>query len=85
MAKIIKTSYSGSRLDEVKPSSAFGGIPNDIVVRSDISYQTHMGFGGAFTDSTVECYESLGESERKKVVSAYFSEEGLNYLSLIHI
>lgn len=79
MAKIIKTSYSGSRLDEVKPSSVFGGIPNDIVVRSDISYQTHMGFGGAFTDSTVECYESLGESERKKVVSAYFSKEGLNY------
>lgn len=79
MAKIIKTSYSGSRLDEAKASSPFGGIPNDIVVRSDISYQTHMGFGGAFTDATVECYESLNESEREKIIRAYFSKDGLGY------
>lgn len=79
MAKIIKTSNSGDRLKEVPAENIFEGIVNDIVVRTDIKYQTHLGFGGAFTDSTVACYEACDDAVKKKIVDAYFSEDGLNY------
>lgn len=79
MARIIKTSWSGHRLQPVEPVAPFGGVPNDILVRSDITYQTHMGFGGAFTDATVDCYAACSEEDRQRIVKAYYSPEGLNY------
>lgn len=79
MAKVIKTSYSGNRLTEVETVAPFGGIPNDIIVRSNITYQTHLGFGGAFTDAAVDCYEACDEEKREKIVKSYFSDEGLDY------
>lgn len=79
MTKIIKTSCSGLRLEQVQPQAVFGGTPNDIIVRSNITYQTHMGFGGAFTDAAVDCYEACDAENREKIVKAYFSKEGLNY------
>lgn len=79
MTKILKTSFSGLRLEQVEAQPTFEGIPNDIVVRSDITYQTHMGFGGAFTDAATDCYEACDEANREKIVKAYYSAEGLNY------
>lgn len=79
MTRIIKTSSSGDRLKEVSAAEVFGGIVNDIVVRTDVRYQTHLGFGGAFTDSTVECYSACSEDVRKRIVDAYYSENGLSY------
>lgn len=79
MAKIIKTSESGVRLTPLAPSKAFDGICNDIVVRSDITYQTHMGFGGAITDATVDCYAACDEKRREQIVRAYYGADGLNY------
>lgn len=77
--KVIKTSYSGCRLSETGTVAPFGGIPNDIIVRSDIKYQTHMGFGGAFTDATVDCYAACSEEDRERIIKAYFSKDGLAY------
>lgn len=79
MKKIIKTSYSGLRLQEVAAEAAFGGVPNDIIVRSDRTYQTHLGFGGAFTDAAVDCYAACSPENREKIVKACYSPEGLNY------
>lgn len=79
MTKIIKTAYSGARLTETSFGAPFDGVINDVVVRTDITYQTHMGFGGAFTDAATDCYMSLDEQNRQKIVDAYFSPSGLNY------
>lgn len=79
MTRIIKTSYSGDRLKDVSAEKVFSGVVNDIVVRTNVRYQTHLGFGGAFTDSTVTCYNACSEDVRKQIVDAYYSESGLNY------
>lgn len=79
MTKIIKTAYSGARLEDASFGSPFDGVVNDVVVRTNKTYQTHMGFGGAFTDASTTCYYACDEENRKKIVDAYFSEEGLNY------
>ena len=51
----------------------------DIIVIPQKMYQKHLGFGGAFTDATVENYLLLDEKEKELFVKAYFSKDGLNY------
>lgn len=79
MIKVVKSSASGARLAPVDVVKPFDKIVNDVIVRTDLTYQTHMGFGGAVTDSTVECYEACDEATRDKIVKAYYSKEGLGY------
>ncbi len=79
MKKIVKTSYSGNRLTEIEAVAPFGNIPNDIIVKTNITYQSHMGFGGAFTDAAVDCFEACDDKKREEIVKAYFSQDGLNY------
>ncbi len=79
MIKVVQSTFSGKRLEETRAGSPFAGIPADVIVRSNLTYQTHLGFGGAITDSTIYCINKLSEAERKKVVKAYYSDEGLNY------
>ncbi len=45
----------------------------------EVTYQTVLGFGGAFTESAAYCYSTLNEEEKQRVIAAYFSEEGLAY------
>lgn len=79
MIKVVKTSKSGSRLSEATVGKAFEGIVNDVIVRTDVTYQTHLGFGGSFTDSAVSCYMACDEEQRAKIVEAYYSDKGLGY------
>ena len=58
----------------------------DIVIDSSKVFQSHLGFGGAFTDATTVNYLSLSPSKRKEVINALFSKNGLNYnLGRYHI
>ncbi len=44
------------------------------------TYQTMLGFGGAFTEAAAYTLSHVSETNRKKVLHAYFSKtEGLNY------
>lgn len=79
MIKIFKTSKSGAKLEQITCKEAFSGVVNDVIVRTDITYQTHLGFGGAVTDATVTAYSRCDEQSRKKIIDAYYSKEGLNY------
>lgn len=51
----------------------------DVIINADKTYQTMQGFGGAFTDATVENYLLLDEKTKEKFINAYFTKEGLNY------
>lgn len=50
-----------------------------IYVNSDFHFQTLLGFGGAFTQSSGYVFNSSNEEIRHKIVENYFSESGLHY------
>ncbi len=45
----------------------------------ELTYQSVLGFGGAFTEAAAYCYASLTPAEKERLLRAYFSEEGLGY------
>lgn len=51
----------------------------NIIIDSGKKFQKHMGFGGAFTDATVENFNKLNEQDKERFINAYFSKDGLNY------
>ncbi len=63
---------------KVKHCDAYKSNPQ-IIVDDKITYQTHLGFGGAFTDAACSIFEKLNEEQKTKVLDAYFSKDGLNY------
>ena len=83
MIKAFVTQKSSDKyFKEIKISplkNKFGGGENNVVVDTTQRFQTHRGFGGAFTEAAWRAISVLSEEERKKVVDAYFSESGLNY------
>lgn len=51
-----------------------------VVVDSSQEFQTHMGFGGAFTESAAYVFENASEEARQEVLKAYFNKDtGLAY------
>lgn len=51
-----------------------------VVVDSSQEFQTHLGFGGAFTESAAYVMANAGEEAREKILKAYFNKEsGLAY------
>jgi glucosylceramidase len=87
MIEIFTSSQSGKRWEKsilennIKPS-AFS-----IIIDPSITFQTHLGFGGAITESTAyTTYEGRSKDDVQKVINLYFSKEGLNYnLTRIHM
>nr|CAD7402012.1 unnamed protein product [Timema poppensis] len=51
-------------------------------LKSDVTYQEIMGFGGALTDSTGLNIMSLSDGAREKLLQTYFGEGGSQYLYL---
>jgi glucosylceramidase len=53
---------------------------DSVLVDSSQTFQTHMGFGGAFTESAAYTLSHTTEENRKKVIEAYFNKDkGLAY------
>ena len=51
-----------------------------VVVDSSQEFQTHLGFGGAFTEAAAYVMENASEEARKEILKAYFNKEiGLAY------
>ncbi len=48
-------------------------------VFSNHTYQSFLGFGGAFTEASGICYASLSPSQKEDLIKDYFSVDGLNY------
>ena len=57
-----------------------------IVLNPQKTYQTHIGFGGAFTESAAYTLSLLPKEKQDEIIHAYFSKEGLSYnLGRTHI
>lgn len=50
-----------------------------IYIDSTKTYQTHLGFGGAFTESACYVLSKMSKVQLEEVMNKYFSKEGLNY------
>lgn len=58
-----------------------------IAIDSSRKYQTHMGFGGAFTEASAYTFYEMPKNVRDEFINAYFNKEnGLAYvLGRVHI
>ncbi|MFA5525420.1 MAG: glycoside hydrolase family 30 protein [Acholeplasmataceae bacterium] len=50
-----------------------------VKVNPQITYQTHIGFGGAFTESAAYTWSHLPKDKQQQIIDAYFSPSGLGY------
>ena len=83
--KVYETSEAGNSLKVITEFSK-----QDSVITIDLNpeekFQTITGFGGSFTEASATLLNRLSPENRKKVLNAYFSEDGANYsLTRTHI
>jgi glucosylceramidase len=83
--EVYETSATGNSLQKITQFSE-SKIPVEITINLDQKFQTITGFGGSFTESSASLLNRLSKQKRKKILDAYFSEEGANYsLTRTHI
>ena len=57
-----------------------------IKLNPELTYQRIVGFGGSFTEASATLLNQLSVENRKKILEAYFKEDGANYsLTRTHI
>lgn len=76
--KVYETSASGNKLSLM---SDFSSNTRASVIRilTDKTFQTIIGFGGAFTESSAYLLNKLSRENRNKVLEAYFGDDGAKY------
>ena len=83
--EVYETSEKGNSLTKINTFSVDKNIVT-INLNPKVKFQTITGFGGAFTESSAYLLNRLSEGNRKKIMNAYFSENGANYsLTRTHI
>ena len=74
---------SANRLTEqpaLEIRSGGGEAAVNVLVNRAVAFQTHLGFGGAFTEAAAVTLEKLGPANRELLLEAYFDpENGLGY------
>ena len=75
---VYETSESGNALKKV---NEFSTSENKIEIHlnPEKKFQTITGFGGSFTEASAHLLNKLSKENRKKILEAYFSENGANY------
>ncbi|HSN49527.1 MAG TPA: hypothetical protein VLR29_12270, partial [Flavobacterium sp.] len=82
---VYETSARGNSLKKI---TEFTKSENPVIItlNPEEKFQTITGFGGSFTESSAYLLNRLSIANRKKILNAYFSEEGANYsLTRTHI
>jgi glucosylceramidase len=83
--KIYETSAAGNRLSEIEATKISPGKFR-ITIDPDTTYQSIIGFGGSFTESSAYLLNQLSEENRNKIIDAYFAPDGARYsLTRTHI
>ena len=87
MKVILSARNTGERWEKKEDLLWKDGTEGDIKVDSSVTYQTIIGFGGAFTESTAVTLSRLSPENRMAALNSYYSEEdGLGYtMGRIHI
>lgn len=78
VVKVYQTSAAGDKLT-AKQTEASTNDASKITIIPEKEYQEITGFGGAFTESSAYLLNNISKENRKKILEAYFSEEGANY------
>jgi glucosylceramidase len=83
--EVYETSAAGNKLTRlVSFENAEHTI--QININPEEKFQTITGFGGSFTEASAYLLNRLSKENRKKILEAYFGEEGANYsLTRTHI
>lgn len=89
-ARIIRTAQAPNEkwkeLPAVTLTSKFKRFANHVELFPEITHQTHLGFGGAITESAAYTLSEMPKEKREEVLKAYYSQEGLGYnLGRIHM
>lgn len=84
MIRVIQTAQAQKEVwKELEPLEISGDYSfrvDTVDVDSSKSFQTHMGFGGAFTEASAYTLANTNEENRKEIIQAYFNKEkGLAY------
>lgn len=83
--KVYETSAAGNKLELLEAADP-GPDPARIQLFPEERYQTIIGFGGAFTESSAYLLNQLSDSNRSMVLEAYFGSSGARYsLTRTHI
>ena len=83
--EVYETSAQGNALKKITEFSKSEN-PVTVTINAEEKFQTITGFGGSFTESSAHLLYKLSAANRKKILDAYFSEEGANYsLTRTHI
>ena len=83
--EVYETSEAGNSLTKVTKFSE-NENPVVITINTKEKFQTITGFGGSFTEASASLLNRLSKENRKKILDAYFSENGANYsLTRTHI
>ncbi len=79
----IETNYKRKLFfseSKIKPKKYNEKIENQVInIYPEITYQTILGFGGAFTEATGYALKQLPTEKKNQVLKDYFSKDGLNY------
>jgi glucosylceramidase len=75
---VYETSESGNTLTEIKE---FNQHENKLIINlnPEKKFQKIIGFGGSFTEASAYVLNRLSSENKRKVMEAYFSENGANY------
>lgn len=83
--EVYETSAQGNSLKKITKFTKSNN-PVLISLNPEEKFQTITGFGGSFTEASASLLNRLSAANRKKILEAYFSEDGANYsLTRTHI
>lgn len=83
--KVYETSASGNKLQQ-RSDFPKTDNPVNIVLFPEKKFQTIIGFGGSFTESSATLLNQLGKQNRDSILNAYFGSDGAKYsLTRTHI
>lgn len=76
--EVYETSANGDQLKKITEFSSGDSITS-IRLRPEQTFQTITGFGGSFTEASAYLLNQLSPENRRKVLDAYFGENGARY------
>ena len=84
MIKVYQTAKGSDtpmkQLDEISLAKDYDMGMDTVVVSTDVTFQKHIGFGGAFTEAAAHNYINTKDENKKKIIEAYFNtEKGIGY------
>jgi glucosylceramidase len=82
---ILETSAAGKKLEKISPEDNQDAEAS-ITLNPEETFQTITGIGGSFTEASAHLLNQLGEENRRKIIEAYFGDDGAKYsLTRTHI